>query len=195
MKKLKQILLFIVFLSGINAYSQSIEEYKMIDSDTIFYIDNTYQVIDYSYFKIKSFLKFDENKKIVLHPAVSTNEITNYDTITSNFKIIEIKTHPLTYKKIGKKIIKFNSYFYLLEEISTNKYFYLILFDYKDEKNPIIELGKTYNLTLKSVFHEDLSDYQCELSSDFIINNYLVLNLNLTNMVLNTLIKYNFLMD
>jgi len=161
----------------------------MIDRDTIFYIDNTYRVVNYSYFTIKNILKFDENKKIIVFRESPTFQEISYDTITSNFKIIEIKTHPLTYKKIGKKIIKFNSYFYYMKEISTNNYFYLILFDYKDEKNPILELGKTYNLTLKSVFHEDLTGYQCELSSDFIINNYLVVNMPLSNMTLNTLIK------
>lgn len=192
MKKLKQILLFIVFLSCMNTYSQSLEEYKMIDSDTIFYNENKFRVIDYSYFKIKSFLKFDENKKIIVYSEDSTFQEISYDTITSNFKIIEITTHPLTYKKIGKKIIKFNSYFYLMKEISTNNYFYLILFDYKGEKNPVLELDKTYNLTLKSVFHEDLSDYQCELSSDFIINNYLVLEMSHSHMNIHTLVNCNY---
>lgn len=193
MKAHKLIFLFIVLFLNLNTYSQSIEEYKMIERDTILYSNNEFRVIDYSNFKLtNSILKRDVNKKIIVYSEDSTFREISYDTITSNFKIIEITTHPQTYKKIGKKIIKFNSYFYLMKEISTNKYYYLIQFDYKDEKNPVLELEKVYNLTLKSVFHEDLSNFQCEFSSDFVINNFLVLQMRCSYMYLHTLFKYNY---
>lgn len=192
MKAHKLMFLIIVLFSSLNGFAQSIEEYKMMNSDTIFYNDNNFQVVTHNSFMLKSILKFDENKKIIVFSEDSTYSTTSYDTMTSNFKIIEISTHPLTYKKISKKIIKFNSYFYLMKEISTNKYFYLILFDYKDETNPILQIGKTYNLTIKSVLHEDFSFYISSLFINLIINNYLVMNMPLSNMTLNTLIEYNY---
>ncbi len=199
--RLKKRDLFIIFFLFYNiiAFAQSNYEIKIIVSDTLFYSDSSYRVIDKNnYYLLKESRKRDSKKRYYAirdfenYKSIDLDTI-NYDTINSNFKVIEIEEHPYNYKALHTKFIKFNSYIITLEkEYSDNKNYYLILFNYTTENNPVLEVGKVYNLTLQTVFNEDFSNaIFYSFSSDYIIKNYLVCSFSLQYMNLHTLVQSN----
>ena len=198
MVKFKLIFFLSFLFFNIFAFAQYNYEIKIIESDTLFYSDSSYQVIEKDdYYLLKESRKRDSKKRYYalrdfeMYKSIDLDTI-NYDTLNSNFKVIEIVEHPYNYKALHTKFIKFNSYIITLEkEYSDNKKYYLILFNYTTEKNPVLEVGKIYNLTLKTVFNEDFSNaIFYSFSSDYIIKNYLVCSFCLQYMNLHTLVEF-----